>query len=53
MLGSLAPARRLVLIAAGVVVIVVVMGMIAWIPHHGATKPVSQATAGPVLLVPS
>jgi triacylglycerol esterase/lipase EstA (alpha/beta hydrolase family) len=53
MLGSLAPARRrLVLIAAGVFMTLVLIGTLAWIPHRSATKPVSQASAGPVLLVP-
>jgi triacylglycerol esterase/lipase EstA (alpha/beta hydrolase family) len=53
MLGSLAPARRrLVLIAAGGFATLVVIGIIVSIPHHGAIKPVSQVSAGPVLLVP-
>jgi triacylglycerol lipase len=53
MLRSLAPARaRLVLIVAALAAGVLVAGVVALVSRHRTIKPVSQALAGPVLLVP-
>ena len=54
MLDTLPPARRrfVVVLAVLVLAAAVAVGVVAWTSRETATVPVSQATQGPVLLVP-